>query len=294
VPVSFSHHTWASRCRALFVSRPSDVFQRAGSQSADIGRPSQPKIRCEYVSINGRTIAPRGTRAQWLDDAHAIYAAERDGRWILETFDVASNQAAVLDFRGCNELAAGGGRWIVWLAGVGLFGDLGDRPLAGVSPTNTDGRGASSRDVVLAIVPNRSAGDAIELQAPDRTVKRFAPAVYGLHILSASAAVWTRGSYGLTLSPLLPNAINLKPVTAPDGRLWWVYWTDTGGLVAHPSGSFVGHVIEKWPRVFHHDAVVTPDGRLVVADSTGVEERPEELVRIEKRLDAPGCFARRH
>jgi hypothetical protein len=231
------------------------------------------------ITVDDVEVCPIGTCASWFDDDRAIYQAGRDGRWTIETCDTRTGEIVMVSEQGCNELAAGGGRWAAWLAGRGVYGSAGDLPSAGLAPVGTDGRGAAGPDGTLAIVTDRWQGTGLALHAPDETLTWIpGGAPYGLRVLGPAQAVWNGGSIGIPSPQRRIGGQNSVRLVAPDGRVWWVEWLDPHGLVAYPDGSAVGHVISAGPA-FHHDAIVV-DGRLVVTYSSGVKELPGEIVTV--------------
>jgi len=172
------------------------------------------------LSLDGVQLAPIGHCAQWLDDETAIFQTSINGRYVLATWRMNQGVQEIPNTSGCNELAAGGGQWLAWLAGRGLYGAI-TNANAGVSPTATDGRGAVGRDGTLAIVPDRQAGGRTDLMAPDGQVTEVIyGTTYGLQVLGPRQAIWNGGALGWMLV-LLPGAIGVR-VAVLGGGTWVV------------------------------------------------------------------------
>lgn len=237
----------------------------------------------------GEVICPLGSYAQWLDARRwiAVYQSGReDPHWFIETCDL-----SVRPYRydrlydgGCYELAAGAGRWTALIDG-GVTGSLGSHAGAGVSLVGTDGRGAAGRDGTLPLILDRQSGSGQQLIAPNGEVTDIGRAQYGLQILGPGAAIWNGGSVGIVPPARLAGGQSGRLVKAADGRRWIVEWLEPHGLVAYPEGSRLGHVLAN--PAFHHDAVVTPDGRLAVAYSTSVGEPPDGTVIVPDAWELP-------
>lgn len=236
-----------------------------------------------------RVLADRGTVAQWWNDDKAIYQCVRDDVWIIELADLRQGVAQMLVPRGCNELSAHEGRWMAFLAGYGLFGNAVTNPDdeegvyrdAGLSPVGTDGRGPMADDGTIGLTAYRQGPGPVELVPPGGTLgahnnTRIFPSPYGLYILDENRAVWNEGAaIGMPSPTLLPGALRLRRVVA-NSQVWWIYWSNYVGLVAHPDNDLEhGHWIAA-AAAFHHDVAVLPDGRLIVGYSTGVQELPAE------------------
>ena len=122
------------------------------------------------VHVDGRIIAQHGTVAQWLDRYHAIYQREvATNVWTIEIQDVRDGRCQQLSAYGCNELAARETWWAAWLAGLGLYGSVMPSAVAGLAPTDGDGRGAIARNGTIGLVPDRQAGAVVELVPPARS-----------------------------------------------------------------------------------------------------------------------------
>src|SRR6516165_967122 len=94
------------------------------------------------VSIDNTPVAPGGC-ACWLDDDTVIFnGPDAAGVWALRTYSLITGTIAVLDPRGANFIAAGGGRWVAQ-AGPTLYGNWAVPPGAVMALRITDGRGCA-------------------------------------------------------------------------------------------------------------------------------------------------------
>lgn len=219
------------------------------------------------ASFEGVQIAPVGGACVWLNNDWAIYSAGDR----LEAYNVRTKQRNVIPgSTGANELAAGSGEFLAWLAGRGLYGSIVD-PKAGMSPTGTDGRGEISKTGVLSFVRDRQGGPPTILRSKDVNDQKkdveIHDATYGLCIVGPDKAIWDSGNLNFPCK-LLPNA---RGIRVSGNQV--VYWCDKG-LVTHPRDSFIGSIVESLPRAFHHR--ISGD---IIAYSTGVGEHPHELVK---------------
>jgi hypothetical protein len=231
-------------------------------------------------SIDGVTVSAVGGAACWLDDNTIVFNMGNDHvGWNVVLMDVVSKFGGQLLGHGANFLAAGGGKWLAWTAGIGLEGAV-KASGASVSLTNTDGRGEIGRDGTIAYVASQQAGMPTVLVAPDGAQTVINEAAYGLCVFGPGQAIWNGGGTTLTDKPkIFPNAKGIRVVML-DGQKWLVYWY-SGKLVAHPwNDNTNGLLVHEGDDAFYHDAVTLPDGTLMIAWSRTQGEGPDHLVRV--------------
>jgi hypothetical protein len=191
--------------------------------------------------------------------------------------------------RGANEFAAGGGRYIAWLAGYGCFGSLGHLPAAGVA-----GRLSVSPDGTIAYIPDRGYGYGLAIVDSDGLAHEVAGIYAGSEqTIRAGVAIWKHGAYGIPVPvPACPDAQNVLVADLEDER-WIVYWSDRVGFIAQVDGADDGYILGTTPTFFNHH-VRNVDGELLVTWSVTQGEGPSDVVRFlvdrtepRVRLEAP-------
>jgi hypothetical protein len=237
------------------------------------------------ASINNQQVTDGfGGAACWLDDDNIIVNAPGGLtriRWSL----VLARQ--ILDPRGANEIAAGGGRYAAWLAGTGVYGPW-DMPESGLAGANqNDGRGAASREGAIGIVPTRQTGIGLHILLPDGSVKVYGGVVpWDLHLFTyqgETIGISTIPGVGVRIFPtestfstspvLLPGATFIKTFVPPGSLPWLVYYAPGVGLVAHPWGGLIGYVITQG-LAFYYDAHFGADRHARVAFALNAAETP--------------------
>lgn len=226
----------------------------------------------------------------WLTAEDVLINAQLPGRrFELWQRNLLAGTAMLVDARGANEVVAGGGRFLAFLADgrTGVYGTLGSLPNAGV-------RGAS-REGVLAYCQSYQNGLGFVLADPNGTppFTYLTAAAQDLQVVSPASAYWydllDHQVHTLGLLPirpaLRPQRTRILPAS-PLGARWLIYWaiTDAGkdlGLVAQLDGELEGWMLETRPIAFNHDAVITPEGKLIVAWSISQGEGRGELVKVE-------------
>ena len=238
------------------------------------------------LSVDGRVLADVGGCAQWLADDRVIY----NGAHGLEVQTPTTSQVELIDGRGANEIASGGGRWAAWLAGTGVYGAFGAVPVAGLNLVGNDGRGAAGPDGTLATVTIRADGQPTWLMRPDGSRSVLSGVVRDLQILGPQQAVWRDDAgairvFGLPQPRQAGPAFTPRWVAIPGEAPWILYWTERIGTVAHPINSLIGVVLSR-ADAFYPDARWI-DGRLRVVWSRRAGELPDDLVVIEDALILP-------
>lgn len=242
------------------------------------------------VSIARGVIDGRGTAASWLTPTTAIYnrlvSLGPPEVWALALYHDQTGQRADPPFaaRGANAIAAGGGKWLAWLAGFGVYDAVGHvwpaAGLAGPSVSN-DGRGSAAPDGTLALVQNRQAGSGLLLLPPTGPAIVLPDVAIGkLEIESAAVAVWTDGAqvkaWGVpdparqdegvfSAKSIWTGRERLLLVTTND-RLWLRKWAEPVGVLVVPT-----------PTAFNADLFVRDPETIAVAWSTTPGERPEDI-----------------
>lgn len=173
---------------------------------------------------------------------------------------------------GPNDLAADGGRWIAWRAGMGVYGSLGPLPSAGVPSTH-----AVAPDGTIAYVPDRSIGLGLILVDPDNTTYSL-PGILpsNTQVIGAGQVIWAGGAFGRPVpKPALTDAQNLLLCPMPDGD-WLVYWSNSTGFIAQLDGALDGYILGNTPTFFNPD-VRNVNGTLKIAWSVTQGESPADV-----------------
>lgn len=193
------------------------------------------------VAIGGVPIA-RGGVANWLKPGVAIFQNADDD--CLYTYDANHPQPTLVKVApsGANVLAAGGGHWIAWLFGRGLYSAAGvidpTGRLAGVN-IEQDGRGAASPDGHIAITNSECVGftivgpnGAATLTMPDATA-------LSMQVLGARTAVWVDERHQ-------PRAVGLPNPAIPPFDLFAIRTIEVGGTRYVLGGTHSGLVLYPW------------------------------------------------
>lgn len=243
------------------------------------------------VSVDGVVYAQRGTCASWLDDDALICQTPDTGAWQVSVarLGVPGVWQAV-DARGCNFLAAGGGRWQAQLVGVDCFGSYGSRPTASLGLLDNDGRGYAGPGGEIDIIP--AGGVGIDIYSDLGVTSVGGVIARDVQVLGPTRAIW-RDDAGRFHTIGIQTPIQAGPGIVPRYAIfqfrtsWVVYFSGTYGLIAHPVDSLEGVVLAPpGHAAFYHDARVV-DERLVVAWSSGAGELPHELVIEPDALALP-------
>src|SRR5262252_5642482 len=248
-----------------------DVLGGAGGAQGHLnGRPFP------FVSFSG---------GAWLDDGTVLVAipASTSSGSVLATWSVGAPSPTPIPDpanQGANDWAAGGGRWIAWLAGYGVFGALGHLPAAGLPNSGTPVcRHCVAPDGTIAYVPDRQAGNALMLAnadgSPQGPIGPMWP--YDAQTLGHGAVIWRGGAYGTpTPRPGVSDAITIVAVDLPDGERWLVYWSNSLGFVVQLDGASDGYLLGTTGTFFNHHARAVGN-ELVVAYSLTQGEAPGDV-----------------
>lgn len=245
------------------------------------------------VSYDKQVVAPRGTSAQWLTTTSIVFnglvspPGTTPEVWRLQTYDITTRTIADLPggARGANAIAAGGGKWLAWLAGYGVYDAAGNVwPAAGLAgPTvSGDGRGAAARDGTLAMVQNRGEGSGLLLLPPVGPAVVLPDIAIGkLTIESRAVACWTENSQVVAWG--VPNpAPQADPVFSAQSiwtgrerlllvtgyeRLWLRKWNEPLGMLI--VGNNAG---------FNADAMALDPDTIRVCWAMTAGERPDGIL----------------
>lgn len=238
------------------------------------------------VSVDGVQVASGGA-AVWLDATRVIFSSPSFAGYVLRTVNTANGATAVVpDSSGANELEAGGGRYLAWQAGRGVYGAFMD-PRGGLTLVSGDGRGTAADDGTLGFIADRSTGLGFQMHAPSGQVMKAPAATIArdAQILRFGEALWRNdvgelATFGLPQPRQIGFAYGPRWVEMPNASPWIVYWTPEGErLVAHPIDSTIGVVVHTGVNAFYHDARLV-GGQLRVAWSTRQGELPDDLKMV--------------
>lgn len=236
------------------------------------------------VSVDTFAIAGRGTCAGWLRPGTVIanlFVAPPD-TWALQTYD---GVWAAVAAPASNQLAAGGGRWLAWRAGTGLYNDAISWSAAGLAGVGTDGRGAAAADGTLGVILDRQQGFPVELWRADGTTVRLPDtAAATLAIGSRDVAVWVDGgqirAFGLPdPAPQAELAASARPIAL--GGTWLLLVTTNDRVWLRRWDVALGTVVVPGPFGFAADAVAIDGSTVRVCWSVTVGERPEDIQSMD-------------
>jgi hypothetical protein len=202
--------------------------------------------------------------------------------------------------RAANDFAGGGGAFIAWLAGYGVYGSLEDR-LSGtpeevratLGKAGTAGPRSVAPDGTIGYIPDRQNGYGLAL------VDRAGRVVYvpgippvDVQVLGAGVAIWRGGAVGRPATrPTLADAQGVQLQTF-EGRDWLFYWSEARGCVLQPDGGDShGCIVDPRPLEFNPHMRVVGD-ELWICWSTTQGEGPNDLVICAMRADGTIHYVR--
>ena len=221
----------------------------------------------------------------WLDDVGtALESLPEPAPATLNIWDTLTGELQQLP-RGANDFAAGGGAYIAWLSGYGLWGTLEQRLTgtpaevqAALAKGGTCGPRAVAPDGTIAYIPDRQNGYGIEIVSPGGAIVSVPGIVpWDVQVLSAGVAIWRGGAIGRAApKPAVPDAqgIQLQPLNGVD---WLCYWSDQVGFVLQPDGEAYGWVLDVRPLEFN-PSLRAVGNELRVAWSVSQGEGPGDVV----------------
>jgi hypothetical protein len=179
--------------------------------------------------------------------------------------------------QGANGFAAGGGRFVAWLAGVGLWGAVTD-PQAGFA-----GPLSVAPDGTIAYIPNAQIGYGLRIVDPNGATHDVPGVIaYSEQTIGAGQAIWQGGAYGTPVPrPAAPDAGGILAIDV-DGERWLYYWSPTCGLVVQLDGASDGYVLGHGETFFNRDAR-NVNGQLVVTWAWTAGEGPDVPVVVIDR-----------
>lgn len=242
-----------------------------------------------------------------LDANRALY--QTGGPYTTECYDRRTQTKKTLDARGFNTAVCGGGRWLAWLAGTGVFGNVVVRDTAYI-PANV-GLIAASDNGTIAICPNRNSGLGYWLLIPSDvidsvndqgdpiyqcTIIKVEDGLpkYGLSLFAADDAVYTEsgapiGLFRTTKGRRLKqvsDGMGPSLLTTGDGVQWHTYYVPGMGVCAHPAldvtdpTPLTGYWIAPDDHAYNCVECVLPGtvATLRVAYAVNAGERPNEII----------------
>ncbi len=245
----------------------------------------------EALRLNSRgEVASLSTRPQtgretyWLTDTVTIRQAQRDGRWVLLTYDTVSKQTTEVSDQGANNLKAGGRLWAAWLSrGVRtatmLYQD------AGLQDVGNDG--------TIALTPNYQRGTDLRLIATDgRETFVDTGATFGTRVHSAGVAAWSNSvdiKTAGTPTPLnlVPSEGVFEPRLVKLGGGWFVAYHTHRRLIFRPLTSRLGYVLSTTPNTYGIDAIALSDTKARIAWATNEAESPSSVRWADVDITAP-------
>lgn len=201
--------------------------------------------------------------------------------------DPAGERLELVDGRGFNAIAGGGGRFAALTVPAGaavLYGSLGDRPGAGAADVAPDGtiafKTSYHANYGITVVEWRPDPDRPGVVVPIETEIADAFPV-DVQALVGGRAVWRGGAHGRDpLRPTLPDAMNIRVAENVAGVDVLAYWSNAASaLVVEDDGAGVGYMF-RTQNGFDHD-VVALNGVAILAASRTAGEGPEDLVKVE-------------
>jgi hypothetical protein len=219
----------------------------------------------------------------WLTDAEILVSVpDPSVEALLGTWNPSGPPSPVLMARGANDFAAGGGAFVAWLAGFGVWGDLETRLppelVAQLPGAGTCGPHAVADDGTIGYVPDRMNGYGLRLVSPEGDIVE-APGIlpWDVQVLGRGEAIYRGGAIGrLVPVPAVADAFAMRLVKLDDGEEWLVYWSDSVGFVAQLDGATDGYILGTSPTFFNHDAT-NVGGELVIAYSLTQGEGPNDI-----------------
>jgi hypothetical protein len=242
--------------------------------------------------LNTRADIIQGLGLVWLTDDLVIGQRQQpDGSWAVCSGPTVAGPWDVLEKRGCNFIAAGGGHWAAF--GGTIFGPAAV-PGAAI-PAGLDGRGAGSPDGTVALIKHSETGGLI-LRRLDGTIFEVPGAfpTSNLCVVDRDRALWVDARDGrvhtcggLPVPLTLPGPV-LWPAVFFAVNRWWIAYhsTDAIGYVCHPFDSLDGYPIAK-PPAFYPNAVVIDGSTARLAWSLDAAESPAGLRSVFQDLTAP-------
>lgn len=240
------------------------------------------------VSLNRTTeIAARGNVACFLDPMRVLFQRQvsvSPERWALEVYNLATRETEPVPHGewGASFLAARGGRWMAFAAGLGVYDATGtiwaDAGLAGVG---TDGRGAAGADGTIGFVQHYQAGRGLQLLTPNgEAIDLPDIAINTLSIYDRSLAVWVEGGQVKAWGRRDP-APQAEPVSAvrvvQSAGQWFLLVTTDTRLILRRWDAAEGTVVVNGPTAFAADAALLNPTTIRVVSSRTVGERPEDI-----------------
>lgn len=245
------------------------------------------------VAVNGEVIAHGGV-ANWLAPGQVIFQNSADDKLYIYDAHTPAKPPVMLTppNGGANALAAGGGRWIAWLAGTGLYGPSGlidgAGRLAGVS-MEQDGRGAASAQGHIAITDNENQGFKIIGLNGEVTLEVTGTYALSMHVLNGTTAVWVDERNR-------PRAVGLPDPDVPAMPLYAIRAVQVSGVFYVLAGTNDGLILYPWHDAshgwkyagdaFYPTAFVRDNSLVSIAFATGAGETPESLRVWNVNVDA--------
>lgn len=270
--------------------------------------------------IDGRMILPSGCSAAWLNEETVIYGQRqlpdptqdvtnpdvllesraRNDQSFIRTYHVPTGTKKVLIDRPFNGISAGGNRWVAWLGGYGIYGDMRD-PVGGL-PYGPWFDQAVSWDGTIAIIPNYQKGAGMTLYAVDGRVTEVPdwdeqfPVQYGFKLCGPTSAIWSGTADGIRgINVRVPSVqlgfahepIRIEVPTASGTDEWITYWSNSyGAQVLHPYDELKGYVINTSGNAYWPDAMYWK-GKIRIAFSWRQGELVDDARIMDVDLKSP-------
>jgi hypothetical protein len=214
----------------------------------------------------------------WLDD-DTIIAQHCPSGCFLKTYNVRTGVETVVANQGASFLSAGGGVWVAWLGGVGVYSS--DPPgwsslTAGAPTVGPDGAFTLKRDY-----QSYGPWDVHEPDGEDWVLTENDAAM--VQLLGKKRASWTEAEPHTTEGVPTPNPGTrpywwLRMLETPKG--WYVLYQEStaGKLVLHPVLSKRGWVVASGQDTFTPDMCLMPDGQIRVVWAWHQAEVPGSVV----------------
>lgn len=241
------------------------------------------------ASVNNVAVGQGGSPG-WITDTDVVYGGVQNGtEWKILNYNTVTKQTTILDAKGGNTVAAGGGVWARWLGDrvTGLTTSTGfSCPKCGLHEVGPDGVVYYTRDFQLSkgMVARYPDGREVEVEPETMTMALALRGVPG-------GAIWSGydgrlHGWGVVPQPVqVPGWAGSPSAVRVNGE-WWVVYITQDGFVAHPYNSLMGYRLGVGDKFFYPDAMAF-NGGIRVAWSTTQGAWPGQMKVLDLDLSRP-------